>query len=101
MFHAVCRSRRDRARLHGLQAGTGRHKIARNNPLRAARRSAKITGGTHRIDWVFVEDVVTGMLKLAAAPGVGASLSTWLRILDNDKGTGGHDMHAHEDRDPA
>jgi nucleoside-diphosphate-sugar epimerase len=30
----------------------------------------KISSGTHRIDWIFVEDVVTGLMMLAAAPGV-------------------------------
>jgi UDP-glucose 4-epimerase len=30
----------------------------------------KITSGKHRIDWVFVEDVVSGLMKLAVASGV-------------------------------
>jgi UDP-glucose 4-epimerase len=30
----------------------------------------KITSGKHRIDWIFVEDVVSGLMKLALAPGV-------------------------------
>jgi UDP-glucose 4-epimerase len=28
----------------------------------------KITSGKHRIDWIFVEDVVSGFMKLAVAP---------------------------------
>jgi nucleoside-diphosphate-sugar epimerase len=30
----------------------------------------KITSGTHRIDWIFVEDVVSGLMKLALASDV-------------------------------
>jgi nucleoside-diphosphate-sugar epimerase len=30
----------------------------------------KITSGKHCIDWIFVEDVVSGLMKLAVAPGV-------------------------------
>jgi nucleoside-diphosphate-sugar epimerase len=30
----------------------------------------KITSGKHRIDWIFVEDVVSGLMKLALASGV-------------------------------
>jgi len=30
----------------------------------------KITSGKHRVDWIFVEDVVSGLMKLAVASGV-------------------------------
>jgi UDP-glucose 4-epimerase len=35
----------------------------------------KVTSGTHRIDWIYVDDVVEGFLQLALAPGAeGASV---------------------------
>jgi nucleoside-diphosphate-sugar epimerase len=34
------------------------------------REAPKITSGKHCIDWIFVEDVVSGLMKLAVASGV-------------------------------
>jgi nucleoside-diphosphate-sugar epimerase len=73
MFHAVYRFPVAIARVF-MVYGPGQQDESKLVPyvIRCVLRgeAPKITSGTHRIDWIFVEDVVSGLMKLAVASDV-------------------------------